>query len=89
MPEEADDYTPPKDGLDMKLTIDSKVQTIMEREFDIAEAKYNPDGMVGVAMNPKNGEILGMSSRPDFDPQITNQLIRQSLQSKSACMEHI
>lgn len=68
MPGEADDYTPPKDGLDMKLTIDSKVQTIMEREFDIAEAKYNPDGMVGVAMNPKNGEILAMVSRPDFDP---------------------
>ena len=68
MPGEADDYTPPKDGLDMKLTIDTKVQTIMEREFDIAEAKYNPDGMVGVAMNPKNGEILAMVSRPDFDP---------------------
>lgn len=68
MPGEADDYTPPKDGLDMKLTIDSRVQTIMEREFDIAEAKYNPDGMVGVAMNPKNGEILAMVSRPDFDP---------------------
>ncbi|MFH0345563.1 stage V sporulation protein D [Bacillus vallismortis] len=68
MPDEADDYTPPKDGLDMKLTVDSKVQTIMERELDNAEAKYHPDGMIAVAMNPKNGEILGMSSRPDFDP---------------------
>lgn len=68
MPDEADDYTPPKDGLDMKLTVDSKVQTIMERELDNAEAKYNPDGMIAVAMNPKNGEILAMSSRPDFDP---------------------
>lgn len=62
MPDEADDYTPPKDGLDMKLTVDSKVQTIMERELDNAEAKYHPDGMIAVAMNPKNGEILGMSS---------------------------
>ncbi len=68
MPDEADDYTPPKDGLDMKLTVDSKVQTIMERELDNAEAKYHPDGMIAVAMNPKNGEILGMASRPDFDP---------------------
>ena len=32
----ADDYEPPVDGLDLKLTIDSKIQTIMEREFDIA-----------------------------------------------------
>ncbi|MGW8582988.1 penicillin-binding transpeptidase domain-containing protein, partial [Bacillus velezensis] len=68
MPDEADDYNPPKDGLDMKLTIDAKVQTIIERELDNAAAKYNPDGMIAVAMNPKNGEVLGMSSRPDFDP---------------------
>ncbi|MEG6529087.1 penicillin-binding transpeptidase domain-containing protein, partial [Bordetella bronchiseptica] len=40
----------------------------MERELDNAEAKYHPDGMIAVAMNPKNGEILGMASRPDFDP---------------------
>ncbi|WP_040204849.1 stage V sporulation protein D [Neobacillus jeddahensis] len=64
----ADDYEQPVKGLDLKLTIDSKIQTIMERELDIAAAKYNPDGMVAIAMNPNNGEILGMSSRPTFDP---------------------
>ncbi|SPT92724.1 penicillin-binding protein [Bacillus subtilis] len=59
MPDEADDYTPPKDGLDMKLTVDSKVQTIMERELDNAEAKYHPDGMIAVAMNPKKRRNFG------------------------------
>lgn len=68
MPEEADEYTAPVDGLNLKLTIDSKVQTIVERELDNAQAAYNPDGMIAIAMNPKNGEILAMSSRPDFDP---------------------
>lgn len=68
MPEEADEYTAPVDGLNLKLTIDSKVQTIIERELDNAQAAYNPDGMIAIAMNPKNGEILAMSSRPDFDP---------------------
>ncbi|WP_108669789.1 stage V sporulation protein D [Peribacillus acanthi] len=64
----ADDYVPPKDGNKLKLTIDSKIQTIMERELDIAEATYNPDGIIGIAMNPNNGEILAMSSRPTFHP---------------------
>jgi len=64
----ADDYDPPEDGLDLKLTIDSKVQTIIERELDIAQTAYNPDGIIAIAMNPNNGEILGMSSRPTFDP---------------------
>lgn len=64
----ADDYEPPTKGLDLKLTIDSKIQTIVERELDIAKAKYNPDGIIAIAMNPNNGEILAMSSRPTFDP---------------------
>ncbi|MBO0959210.1 stage V sporulation protein D [Neobacillus sp. MM2021_6] len=64
----ADDYEHPVNGLDLKLTIDSKIETIIERELDIAEAKYNPDGIVAIAMNPNSGEILGMSSRPTFDP---------------------
>ncbi|WP_066252583.1 stage V sporulation protein D [Neobacillus drentensis] len=64
----ADDYEQPINGLDLKLTIDSKIQTIIERELDIAEAKYNPDGIIALAMNPNSGEILGMSSRPTFNP---------------------
>lgn len=64
----ADDYEKPVDGLDLKLTIDTKIQTIIERELDIAEATYNPDGIIAIAMDPNNGKILGMSSRPTFDP---------------------
>jgi stage V sporulation protein D (sporulation-specific penicillin-binding protein) len=68
MPDMADDYEAPVDGLDLKLTIDTKVQTIIERELDIAEAAYKPDGIIAIAMDPNNGEILAMSSRPTFDP---------------------
>jgi stage V sporulation protein D (sporulation-specific penicillin-binding protein) len=63
-----DDYEPPVNGLDLKLTIDTKIQTIVERELDIAQSTYNPDGLIAIAMNPNNGEILAMSSRPTFDP---------------------
>ncbi|WP_078547307.1 stage V sporulation protein D [Litchfieldia alkalitelluris] len=68
IPDIADEYTPPEDGLNLKLTIDTRVQTIIERNLDIAEATYNPDGVIAIAMNPNNGEILAMASRPDFDP---------------------
>ncbi|WP_413380009.1 stage V sporulation protein D [Alkalihalobacillus sp. 1P02AB] len=69
MPNHADEYKAPSDGLDLGLTIDSRVQTIIERELDIAEAKYNPDGAIAIAMNPNTGEILGMSSRPHYNPE--------------------
>jgi stage V sporulation protein D (sporulation-specific penicillin-binding protein) len=68
MPDMADDFEKPDNGLDLKLTIDTKVQTIVERELDIAHETYNPDGIIAIAMNPKSGEILAMSSRPTFDP---------------------
>lgn len=68
MNDKADDYEPPIPGLNLGLTIDSKVQTIIERELDIAEATYNPDGLIAIAMDPNTGEILGMSSRPGFNP---------------------
>ncbi|WP_088105659.1 stage V sporulation protein D [Halalkalibacter urbisdiaboli] len=69
MPNLADEYKAPENGLDLRLTIDSRVQTIIERELDIAEATYNPDGAIAIAMNPNTGEILGMSSRPHYNPE--------------------
>lgn len=68
MPDIPDDYVAPVDGLDLRLTIDSKVQTIMENQLDLAYEQYNPDGIIAIAMDPNTGEILAMSSRPDFDP---------------------
>ncbi|MGM9986611.1 MAG: stage V sporulation protein D [Bacillaceae bacterium] len=68
MPNIGDQYIPPTDGLNLKLTIDDKVQAIIERELDNAQAQYNPDAIIAIAMNPKNGQILAMSSRPDYDP---------------------
>lgn len=65
----SDKYKPPVDGLDLKTTIDARVQTIIERELDLAVAKYNPDNALALAVNPKTGGVLGMSSRPTFNPE--------------------
>lgn len=53
----ADDYQAPVDGDTLKLTVDTKVQTIIERELDNAEAKYNPDGLIAIAMDPNTGKF--------------------------------
>src|SRR5699024_4403256 len=41
----------------------------MERELDLAVAKYNPDGASAIAVNPKTGGVLGMTTRPNFNPE--------------------
>lgn len=61
-------YQPPQDGQHLLLTIDRQIQSIMERELDQAMAQYQPENAFAIAMNPNTGEILGMSSRPTFQP---------------------
>jgi stage V sporulation protein D (sporulation-specific penicillin-binding protein) len=63
-----DQFTPPQDGIDLVLTIDKNVQIIMEREMDQAVAQYQPESIIGIAMDPKTGEILAMASRPTYRP---------------------
>ena len=61
-------YVEPEDGLDIYLTVDYGIQLSIERELDNVVLRYNPDGAWAIAMDPNTGEILGMSSRPNFNP---------------------
>lgn len=61
-------YVEPEDGLDIYLTVDYGIQSSIERELDNVVLRYNPDGAWAIAMDPNTGEILGMSSRPNFNP---------------------
>ena len=55
--------TDPVPGSDMKLTVDIELQELIEQ---------NLEGLRGamVVMDPRNGEILAMASRPSYDPAI-------------------
>ncbi len=61
-------YTEPEDGHQMALTIDADIQSIVERELDQAVATYNPDSALAIVMNPQNGEVLAMATRPTYHP---------------------
>ena len=63
----AEVYEAPTSGITLELTIDLDLQKVVENELDNVVSKYNPDSVIAIAMNPKNGEILAMSSRPNFD----------------------
>ena len=61
-------YSEPQDGMNIMLTINNEIQKSIERELNNAVSKYNPEHAIAIAMNPNTGEILGMSARPNFDP---------------------
>ena len=58
----------PVPGNDLYLTIDIRLQQILQSELERAVAKHLADGAYGVFMNPKTGEILAMASVPNYDP---------------------
>ncbi|MHA6484733.1 stage V sporulation protein D [Paenibacillus sp. strain BS8-2] len=68
MPNSSDTYVEPQEGLTLQLTIDKDIQAVMERELDQAMTGLQADSVIAIAMNPKNGEILGMASRPTYEP---------------------
>ena len=61
-------YEQPTSGVNVTLTIDLELQEALERELDNAVLQYNPDQALGIAMDPDTGEILAISSRPNFEP---------------------
>ncbi|SDL77006.1 penicillin-binding protein [Sediminibacillus halophilus] len=56
------------DGEDVYLTIDQKIQTLLEDAMSQVEKDYKPERMTAVVMNPKTGEVVAMSNRPSYNP---------------------
>ncbi len=58
---------PPRAGLNVQLTLDMGLQSIVEEELDACLAEFQAVRGAVVLMDPGNGEILAMASRPHFD----------------------
>lgn len=63
-----DVYVAPTSGMNINLTIDINIQKSLEREMDNIVDMFEPEMALAIVVDPKSGEILGMSSTPDFDP---------------------
>lgn len=60
-------YDEPINGNNIALTIDLDIQLAVERELDNVVTKYNPEQALALVMDPNTGEVLAMSSRPNFN----------------------
>lgn len=63
-----------KNGHDVYLTIDQKIQILLEDVMSEVDEKYSPERVSAVVMNPKTGEILAMSNRPSYDPNLPGEV---------------
>ncbi|WP_068672480.1 penicillin-binding protein [Oceanobacillus sp. Castelsardo] len=58
----------PENGDNVYLTIDQKIQTLVEDVLTQVEEEYNPERITAIVMNPKTGEVLAMGNRPSYNP---------------------
>lgn len=58
---------PPVHGLNVRLTIDLGLQSIVAEELDLALGESKSKRGCAVLLNPTTGELLAMASRPHFN----------------------
>lgn len=66
------EYTPPKAGGDIYLTIDAKIQEICNDSLNLKQygEKQNEIKGAAVVLDVTNGDVLAIVSAPNFDPNM-------------------
>jgi len=59
---------PAKQGCNLLLTLNPKIQQIVEEELRAAYEQWKPTSATAIVMDPYTGDILAMVNFPDFDP---------------------
>lgn len=57
-----------RQGRPLELSIDLRVQHALQDELTSAMLTFRAISATGIVLNVNNGEVLGMASLPDFDP---------------------
>ncbi|RYE06570.1 MAG: penicillin-binding protein 2 [Rickettsiaceae bacterium] len=68
----------------LELSIDIRLQSILNEEIEKTMKDFSAVGAVGIIANPKNGEILAMVSKPDFDPHQPHKASTEQLFNRSS-----
>ncbi|MDR0928427.1 MAG: PASTA domain-containing protein, partial [Oscillospiraceae bacterium] len=61
-------YIPASKGADVKLTIDSNIQSIVERALRECIEVNGANRVMAIVMDPNTAQVLGMAIHPSFDP---------------------
>jgi cell division protein FtsI/penicillin-binding protein 2 len=66
-------------GSDVYLTIDRDIQYLIESELALSISETGAKSGTIIVMNPRTGDILGMTSYPSFDPNDYQSVANASL----------
>jgi cell division protein FtsI (penicillin-binding protein 3) len=71
-------------GRDVVLSLDLSVQFALDTELRAAMEEYQAQAAAGLVMNVRTGELLAMSSLPDFDPNLVSDVEAEALLNRAS-----
>ncbi len=70
-------YIPATKGNDLTLTINSKIQLVLEQTLEKIMVEQKAKNVTGLMIKPKSGEMVALSTKPSFD---LNEVPRDDLE---------
>ncbi len=78
----------PKDGNNIYLTLDAVIQGYLQDALAESVERYEAKWGTGIVVNPQTGDILAMTSFPNFDPNEFNNSTPSSRTNKAICLPY-
>ena len=73
---------PPKDGADLQLSIDSKVQFLAFNELKAIAEKHHAKAASAVVLDVQTGEVLALANWPTYNPNSRSNLSGEQLRNR-------
>ena len=73
---------PPKDGADLQLSIDSKVQFLAFNELKAIVEKHRAKAAGAVVLDVQTGEVLALANWPTYNPNSRSNLSGEQLRNR-------
>ena len=73
----------PLAGHNVRLTLDVVVQLYAERELDQVMKEWQPESCSAIVIDPTNGDVLAMATRPTFDPNRPQEASPESWKNRT------
>jgi cell division protein FtsI (penicillin-binding protein 3) len=73
----------PESGDSVVLTLDQNIQYIAERELERGMEETHAIAGTAIVVNPHTGEILALTNRPTFNPNIRKEIKNEALKDRA------